>query len=119
MASGKAPERAARPPASKAKGTRKTKTPDAAAPAPGSADPETLASETPNEAETKAPTTAPDPNMTPLDYLLRILRDESQPQSARVEAAKAAAPFLHPRLAQVAHGGAVQLAHEQALDELE
>ena len=57
--------------------------------------------------------------MSPLDYLLLILRDEGQPQSARVEAAKAAAPYLHPRLAQVAHGGAVQLTHEQALDELE
>lgn len=57
--------------------------------------------------------------MSPLDYLLSILRDEQQPQSARVEAAKAAAPYLHPRLAQVAHGGAVQLTHEQALDELE
>ena len=57
--------------------------------------------------------------MSPLDYLLSILRDEEQPQSARVEAAKAAAPYLHPRLAQVAHGGAIQLSHEQALDELE
>ena len=57
--------------------------------------------------------------MSPLDYLLSILRDEGQPQPARVEAAKAAAPYLHPRLAQVAHGGAVKLTHEQALDELE
>ena len=56
---------------------------------------------------------------SPLDYLLSIMQDEGQPQSARVEAAKAAAPYLHPRLAQVAHGGAVQLTHEQALDELE
>ena len=57
--------------------------------------------------------------MSPLDYLLSILRDDGQPQSARVEAAKAAAPYLHPRLAQVAHGGAIHLTHEQALDELE
>ena len=72
--------------------------------------------------ETEAPATeasSSDAIMSPLDYLLSILRDEEQPQSARVEAAKAAAPYLHPRLAQVAHGGAIQLSHEQALDELE
>ena len=72
--------------------------------------------------EPETPTVKPslsDVAMSPLDYLLSILRDEDQPQSARVEAAKAAAPYLHPRLAQVAHGGAVQLTHEQALDELE
>ena len=72
--------------------------------------------------EAETPTTepaGPDVAMSPLDYLLSILRDDGQPQSARVEAAKAAAPYLHPRLAQVAHGGAVQLTHEQALDELE
>ena len=72
--------------------------------------------------ETEAPAAEASPSdaiMSPLDYLLSILRDEEQPQSARVEAAKAAAPYLHPRLAQVAHGGAIQLSHEQALDELE
>lgn len=72
--------------------------------------------------EAETPMTEPAvPNvaMSPLDYLLSILQDEGQPQSARVEAAKAAAPYLHPRLAQVAHGGAVHLTHEQALDELE
>ena len=75
-----------------------------------------------NAEEAETPTTEPavtDVAMSPLDYLLSILRDEEQPQSARVEAAKAAAPYLHPRLAQVAHGGAVHLTHEQALDELE
>lgn len=37
----------------------------------------------------------------PLDHLLKIMRDESQPTSVRVEAAKAAAPYCHPKLASV------------------
>ena len=37
--------------------------------------------------------------LTPLEYLLTVLRDESADPSARFEAAKAAAPYVHPRLA--------------------
>lgn len=43
--------------------------------------------------------------LTPLDYFLSILRDESQDQLARFEAAKQAAPYCHHRLASVEHGG--------------
>lgn len=43
--------------------------------------------------------------ITPLDYMLRILRDESQEQSARFAAAKEAAPYVHNRLAAVTHAG--------------
>ena len=39
--------------------------------------------------------------LTPLDYMLRILRDETQEQSARFNAAKEAAPYVHNRLAAV------------------
>ena len=53
--------------------------------------------------------------ITPLDYMLRILR-EDPPQdwtvrqklawfSLRFEAAKAAAPYVHPRLASIEHNG--------------
>jgi hypothetical protein len=35
---------------------------------------------------------------TPLEYLLGILRDDDQPPDTRFEAAKAAAPYCHPRL---------------------
>lgn len=41
--------------------------------------------------------------ITPLDYLLSIVRDEGQEQAARVDAAKAAAPFVHPRLNAIDH----------------
>lgn len=41
--------------------------------------------------------------ISPLDYMLQILRDESQEQSARFAAAKEAAPYVHNRLASVEH----------------
>lgn len=43
--------------------------------------------------------------LSPLDYMLSILRDESQEQSARFAAAKEAAPYVHNRLAAVEHSG--------------
>ena len=36
--------------------------------------------------------------MTPLDYLLAIMRDENQDARSRLNAAKAAAPFCHARI---------------------
>lgn len=39
--------------------------------------------------------------ITPLDYMLTILRDELQTQDTRFEAAKAAAPYVHAKLANV------------------
>lgn len=38
----------------------------------------------------------------PLDYLLRVMRDPSASAKRRDEMAKAAAPFLHPKLTPVA-----------------
>jgi hypothetical protein len=39
--------------------------------------------------------------LVPLEYMLSVMRDENQPQEVRMEMAKAAAPFVHPRLAAV------------------
>lgn len=39
--------------------------------------------------------------LTPLDYMLSILRDEAQGPLMRFEAAKAAAPYVHPKLASI------------------
>lgn len=39
--------------------------------------------------------------LTPLDFMLGILRDETQTPAMRFEAAKAAAPFIHPKLSSV------------------
>lgn len=43
--------------------------------------------------------------ISPLDYMLSILRDDTQEQSARFAAAKEAAPYVHNRLAAVEHSG--------------
>ena len=54
--------------------------------------------------------------LTPLEYMLSVLRDPTQTQAVRMDAAKAASPYIHPRLANIeqqtklsgADGGAVQ-----------
>jgi hypothetical protein len=38
---------------------------------------------------------------TPLDFLRKIMQDPEKPESLRIEAAKAAAPYVHPRLSNV------------------
>ena len=43
--------------------------------------------------------------LTPLDYLIAILRDEGSGPNMRLEAAKAAAPYVHPRLAAIELSG--------------
>jgi hypothetical protein len=43
--------------------------------------------------------------ITPLDYMLELLRDTAKPDDIRFEAAKAAAPYVHPKLAAVEHTG--------------
>ena len=36
--------------------------------------------------------------LTPLEYLLSVMRDEESTKGERVDAAKAAAPYIHPKL---------------------
>ncbi len=43
----------------------------------------------------------------PLDYMLRIMRDDKQPAQRRDDMAKAAAPFLHAKLQTVQHSGEI------------
>ena len=43
--------------------------------------------------------------LTPLDYLLTVMRDELLDRDARVDAAKAAAPYVHAKLASVELAG--------------
>lgn len=43
--------------------------------------------------------------LTPLEYMLGILRDETQDAKERFAAAKECAPYMHPRLAAVEHSG--------------
>jgi hypothetical protein len=58
-------------------------------------------------------------DLSPVDYMLSILRDETQSQGDRMDAAKAAAPYLHARLSGVKHSGEMVMRHEDALNELD
>ena len=39
--------------------------------------------------------------VTPLEYLVSIYQDEKQPERMRLEAARSAAPYVHPKLSAV------------------
>lgn len=43
--------------------------------------------------------------LTPLDYMMRVLRDDLETPERRMDAAKSAAPYVHPRLQAVEHTG--------------
>lgn len=44
-------------------------------------------------------------DLLPLDYMLQVLRDETKGFDARMDAAKAAAPYIHAKLSTVSVGG--------------
>jgi hypothetical protein len=41
--------------------------------------------------------------ITPLDYLLKVMRNPREEKFIRLDAAKAAAPYVHPKLAAIDH----------------
>ena len=43
--------------------------------------------------------------ITPLDYMLEVLRNEAEPFEKRSWAAEKAAPYVHPKLANIEHTG--------------
>lgn len=43
--------------------------------------------------------------LSPLEFMLNVLRNDGAKFEDRFEAAKAAAPYVHPRLAAVEHSG--------------
>lgn len=48
---------------------------------------------------------AKEKGLTPLEYMLDVLRDNDADPKDRMWAAEKAAPYVHPRLANVAHTG--------------
>jgi hypothetical protein len=74
---------------------------------------------TPNKASAARAEEIAASGLTPLDFMLQVLRDESNPQDVRLDAASKAAPFVHPKLAAIEHSGGMTLTHEEALDELD
>lgn len=68
---------------------------------------------TPNKATAEREKAIRKSGLTPLDYMLKLLRNSKLDQDTRLEAAKAAAPYVHPKLNSVEfsgpNGGPVQV----------
>lgn len=60
---------------------------------------------TPNKASAQREAEVRASGLTPLDYMLSVLRDETQEPERRMWAAEKAAPYVHPKLASVEHKG--------------
>jgi hypothetical protein len=60
--------------------------------------------------------------LTPLDYMLNVMRDQLIAADRRDDMAKAAAPYVHPKLAAIEHtgkdGGPIQHAHQLSDEDL-
>lgn len=54
---------------------------------------------------------------TPLDYMLRILRDPATDAQRRDAMAKAAAPYCHAQLSSIKHDGSLKLMRPEALSD--
>lgn len=60
-----------------------------------------------------------DGGLTPLEYLTRVYQNESEETKTRVDAAKSAAPYVHPKLNAVQVEGDVALmSHEEWIKKL-
>jgi hypothetical protein len=59
-----------------------------------------------------------DGQITPLEYMMNILRDETADAAARTAMAIAAAPYVHPKLSAVQANVTLEN-HEKALSDLE
>jgi len=79
---------------------------------PGAGRPKGAASKLDAEARAAALSS---PDETPLDFLLRIMRDANQPLNERKDAAKAAAPYVHARLSTVDVGNKDDKPFEQVM----
>ena len=60
---------------------------------------------TPNRATAAKAKAVEESGLTPLDYMLDVMRDTDKPADVRLDAAKSAAPYVHPKLASVEHKG--------------
>jgi hypothetical protein len=56
---------------------------------------------TPNKATAAKEAEIAASGLTPLDFMLEVLRDTDRAFDARMDAAKAAAPYVHPKRAPV------------------
>ncbi len=59
----------------------------------------------PNKAAVEKAKAVANSGLTPLDYLLSVVRDDKADRPMRIDASKAAAPYVHPRLNNIEHTG--------------
>jgi hypothetical protein len=69
----------------------------------------------PNKATAKRQAEISASGLTPLDYMLKVLRNPKRPHAERMAAAVAAAPYVHPRLASTQASVSGALALEQLI----
>lgn len=62
---------------------------------------------TPNKATAAKAEAIAASGLTPLDYMLSVMRNEQNTTDIRLDAANKAAPFVHPKLAAVEHSGKI------------
>ena len=62
---------------------------------------------TPNKATAKRQAEIAATGITPLEYLLQEMRKVENEPSVRIDAAKAAAPYVHPKLSSVDINGSL------------
>ena len=62
----------------------------------------------PNKATAKRQAEIAASGLTPLQYLINRMGYEDAPMSERIDCAKAAAPYVHPRLQAIAHTGTIE-----------
>lgn len=60
---------------------------------------------TPNRRNAEVTAKAEASGLTPLDFMLQVLRDEGQSFDNRAWAAEKAAPYVHAKLSSVVHQG--------------
>ena len=60
---------------------------------------------TPNKASAARQAKVAATGITPLDYMLKVMRNNKADPGRRDEMAKAAAPYVHPKLASMQHTG--------------
>jgi hypothetical protein len=60
---------------------------------------------TPNKATAAKVAAIAASGLTPLDFMLGVMRDESRDVAVRLDAARSAAPYVHPKLSAVEHSG--------------
>lgn len=72
---------------------------------------------TPNKRTAEVVAAVEESGLTPLEYLLSVMRNEDTDQRERLNAASMAAPYVHAKLSSIELNAKVAV-HEESLDDL-